>query len=77
MITQVTVVVEVFRSAWMVGSTGVTSDCRSEMEAVALASTAKMTSGETRRSVDRDMSDPSYATEKDVQELPLGLDRLR
>jgi hypothetical protein len=45
-ITQVTVLGEVCRSDWMVGSTGVTRDCSREIDAVAAASTAKMTRGD-------------------------------
>ncbi len=44
--TQVTVPVSVCRSCWMVGSTGVTSDCISANTAAAAASTTKVTRGE-------------------------------
>jgi len=44
--TQVTVPEEVCRSCWIVGRTGVTSDCLSEKAAAAAARTAKAVRGE-------------------------------
>ncbi len=48
--TQVTVPVVVCRSCWMVGSTGVTSDCMRANAAAAAASTVKVTRGAGRES---------------------------